>query len=306
MTDSEDPEIQRRRLRIELRQLRKEAGLRQQDVATAMDWSSSKLIRIENGTVRVAPSDVRLLLAHYGVTDPERIEELVGMARVARTDPWGDLRAVYSSDWISFFGLESSALTIRNYEDVYVPGLLQIEDYARAIARVEGLSRDMADRRWEGRQRRQDLHDRKAPPEMSFVLDEAVVRRSIGGPSVMRRQWERLCALGEMPHVTLQVVPFEAGEYASIGRSFVLLEFADPNDDDIVYLEEAGAVRREGVEVTATFADAFAHQQSKALTPDDTLRLLGRLIESAGPADEALQDEQPRPPSSQEATDMDN
>jgi transcriptional regulator with XRE-family HTH domain len=306
MTHSDDPQMQRRRLRVELRQLRKEAGLRQQDVASSMDWSSSKLIRIENGSVRVAPSDVRLLLAHYGVTDPGRIEELVGMARRARTDPWGDMRGVYSSEWITYFGLESSATSIRHYEPIYVPGLLQTEEYARAIFRVEGHSHDAADRMWEGRHRRQDLHDRQQPPEMSFVLDEAVVRRHVGGQSVMRRQWERLRTLSRLPHITLQVLPFAAGEYDSIGRSFILLEFADPNDDDIVYIEQAATVRPDSVEATATFADAFWDQQSKALTPDDTMRLLERLIADTDAVGGSLQEEQPRPPPDQEAARMEN
>ena len=283
MAHSNDPEILRRRLRVELRQLRKEANLRQQDVAEAMDWSASKLIRIENGTVRVAPSDVRVLLAHYGVTEPDRVEDLVGMARLARMDPWADMRPYYSTDWITYFGLESSASAIRNYEDIYVPGLLQIQEYAYAIFRVDEVPRDLADGRWEGRQRRQDLHDRVEPPEMSFMLDEGVVRRLIGGPAVMRRQWLRLREAADLPYVTLRVLPFGNGEYGSMGRSFVLLEFADPNDDDIVYLEEEGTVRPESVEQTATFSDAWDDQRSKALSPDDTKALLDELIGDSEP-----------------------
>lgn len=278
MADSNDPEILRRRLRVELRQLRKDRNLRQQDVAKAMDWSTSKLIRIENGTVRVAPSDVRVLLAHYGVTDRQRVEDLVDKARAARTDPWADMRPNYSADWLTMFGLESSAMSIRSYQDLYVPGQLQIQEYAYAIFRLEQVPPDLADGRWEGRQRRQDLHDRVEPPEMSFMLDEGVLRRLVGGLVVMRRQWLRLRELADLPHMTLRVVPFEKGEYGSMGRSFVLLEFADPNDDDIVFIEEEGTVRREGVEVTATFSDAWDDQQAKALSPDDTKALLDELI----------------------------
>jgi transcriptional regulator with XRE-family HTH domain len=278
MADSNDPEILRRRLRVELRQLRKGRNLRQQDVAEAMDWSTSKLIRIENGTVRVAPSDVRVLLAHYGVTDRQQVEDLVDKARAARTDPWADMRPYYPADWLTMFGLESSAMSIRSFQDLYVPGQLQIQEYAYAIFRLEQVPPDQADGRWEGRQRRQDLHDRVEPPEMSFTLDEAVLRRLVGGPVVMRRQWLRLRELADLSHMTLRVVPFEKGEYGSMGRSFVLLEFADPNDDDIVFIEEEGTVRREGVEVTATFSDAWDDQRAKALSPDDTKALLDELI----------------------------
>lgn len=279
---TEDPEVQWRRLRTELRRLREAAGMRQQDVAEAMLWSPSKLIRIEKGSVRVHPNDVRLLLAHYAVAEAER-DELVRLAMGARNDRWADLRAHHSDDWLSYLGFEASASTIRNYEALYVPGLLQTEAYAMAVYDVEDVSGELAEKRWEGRQRRQELHDLDDPPAMTFVVDEAVVRRMVGGAQAMRRQWRRLREVSDYPHVTLQVLPFEAGVYRSMGRSFVLLELPDSSDPDIVYLEDekGGTVTRDSAEVTALYTDVFLAQTKAALSPGATNDLLDRLITEA-------------------------
>jgi transcriptional regulator with XRE-family HTH domain len=279
---TEDPEVQWRRLRTELRRLREAAGMRQQDVAEAMLWSPSKLIRIEKGSVRVHPNDVRLLLAHYAVAEAER-DELVLLAMGARHDRWADLRPFHSDSWLSYLGFEASASTIRNYETVYVPGLLQTEAYAMSVFRVDEVANDIAEKRWEGRQRRQELHDREDPPAMNFVVDEAAIRRMVGGPHAMRRQWRQLRELSDQPHVTLQVLPFDAGMYRSMGRSFILLELPDPTDPDIVYLEDetGGTVTRDSADATAFYADVFLAQVKAAMSPEATRELLDRLIASA-------------------------
>jgi transcriptional regulator with XRE-family HTH domain len=279
---TEDPEVQWRRLRTELRRLREAAGMRQQDVAEAMLWSPSKLIRIEKGSVRVHPNDVRLLLAHYAVAETER-DELVVLAMGARHDRWADLRPFHSDSWLSYLGFEASASTIRNYEAVYVPGLLQTEAYAMSVFRVDEVANDIAEKRWEGRQQRQELHDREDPPAMSFVVDEAAIRRMVGGPQAMQRQWRRLRELSDQPHVTFQVLPFDAGMYRSMGRSFILLELPDPTDPDIVYLEDetGGTVTRDSVDATAFYADVFLAQVKAAMSPEATRDLLDRLIASA-------------------------
>lgn len=279
---TEGPEVQKRRLRVEIRKLRKEAGLRQQDVASEMDWSASKLIRIENGSVKITPTDVRALLRHYGVNDEKRVAELVGMARSAKVDPWADLRPSHSPDWLAYLDLEASASVIRNYESLFVPGLLQAEEYARSVYRVENLSTELADQRWDGRLRRHDLHDEDQPPLMNFVIDEAVVRREVGGKAVMRRQLERLLENSAFRHVALQILPFGAGIYRSMGRSFVLLEFPDADDDDIVYFEDerGGTVIRDSADVTSEYSDAFLAQQQQALTEDESRQLIEELIVS--------------------------
>lgn len=280
---TEDPEVQWRRLRTELRRLREAAGMRQQDVAEAMLWSPSKLIRIEKGSVRVHPNDVRLLLEHYSVSEAER-DELLRLALGARHDRWADLRAYHSDSWLAYLGFEASASTIRNYESLYVPGLLQTEAYAMSVYAIDEVPRETAEKRWEGRQRRQELHDLDDPPLMTFVVDEAAIRRMVGGPEAMRRQWRRLREMSDYRHVTLQVLPFEAGMYRSMGRSFILLELPGPTDPDIVYLEDetGGTVTRDSAEATAFYADVFLAQTRAALSPDDTKGLLDRLIASAG------------------------
>jgi transcriptional regulator with XRE-family HTH domain len=286
VSTEEDPVVQGRRLRVELRSLRKESGRTQQEVAAELDWSASKLVRIENGGVRIAPSDVRVLLSSYGVTDKGRIDRLVAMARSARQDRWAEYRDLHSHAWLSYLSYESSAVFIRNYEVLYVPGLLQTEEYAMATYRNDGIELTRSQRLWEARLRRQELHDSATPPQMSFTLDEMVVRRATGGAGVMHKQLLRLRELSDLAHVTLQVIPFAVGAYPWMARPFVLLEFSDPKDDDLLYLEDerGGTTTRDDPELTAEYTDAFYKQQELALSPRDTQQFLDDLIERGADA----------------------
>jgi transcriptional regulator with XRE-family HTH domain len=281
---TDDPAVQRRRLRVELRALRKEADLTQRDVAHALDWSPSKLIRIENGDVRITPTDLRALLGHYGVRDSERIDEMVGIARASRKDSWADFKNVHTQPWLTFLAYESSASLIRDYESTYVPGILQTEEYALAAYTALGLDKETAERRWEGRLRRQELHERADPPQMFFVLDEAVIRRQIGGSRVMRRQMDQLKQLSTLPHVSMRVIPFEVGAYLSIGEPFILLEFRDARDDDILHIETpgpgGGVTMRDDVEATSDAVERFLGLEDIALSDSATRQLLDQLIDS--------------------------
>lgn len=278
---TQDPAVQRRRLRVELRSLRKAAGQTQKDVAIAMDWSPSKVIRIENGDVRITPSDLRGLLAHFGVDDPAEVDRLVEIARVAKRDPWSEYRDAHSAGWVAYLGYESSASLIRSFEPAFIPGLLQTEEYASAVFAAYGLGNDVVGKRWEVRLRRQELHDLDEPPEMFFIVDESVIRRAVGGVGVARRQLQRLLDFGKEGHVTLQVLPFSVGAHPSMAEPFIVLEFPGGSDDDFVYLDrpQGGTAVAEETEATGLYVERFLDLEDLALSPDDSRRLIERLID---------------------------
>lgn len=233
-----DPSMHRRRLRAALRQVREEARMTQKDVAVAMDWHPSKLIRIEAGAVRITINDLKVLLAHYGVVDQERIGELVRTARSARERSWWEAhRHVASPQFIQFLGYESSAQIIRNYEPILVPGLLQTEAYARALFRITAPNADarridsLVDLRLE---RQEMLH--RPDVEAHFIIDETVLRRSVGESSTMREQLERLLREAERPNVTIRIVPVSYGYYELCRTPYVIFEF-EPEDGTILYIE---------------------------------------------------------------------
>ncbi len=231
-----DPTIHRRRLRNELRRAREDAHSTQKEVTTAMDWSTSKLIRIESGTVNISTNDLRALLTFYGVT-PDRVDELVQLARAAReVTPWSPWRNVVSPEYLAFLGYESSASIIRNFEPVLIPGLVQTEEYARAV--IETIEpQDKVEPLVDLRMQRQELLVRTNPPKLNFILDEAVIRRRVGGTDVMRRQIRRLLEVSQQAHITVRVVSFEHGMYPRLRVPYVLFEFQADEDEDVLYVE---------------------------------------------------------------------
>jgi transcriptional regulator with XRE-family HTH domain len=233
-----DPTIYRRRLRNELRKAREAAGKTQRDVAAAMDWSQSKLIRIESGAVNISTNDLRALLSHYSI-DPVRADALVDVARAAREVPrWNLYKDVATPEYVAFLGYESSASIIRNFEPLLVPGLLQTEEYARTVLSII-FSRDTqkVDPLVDLRVQRQELLVREPAPSLHFIIDEAVIRRVAGGRDVMRRQLRHLQNLVEYPNITIRIVPFEKGLYRRHRLPYWLFEFPDPEDGDILFVE---------------------------------------------------------------------
>src|SRR6266700_1341664 len=213
--ESLSPAVQRRRLRAELRRVRLEAGLTQEQVATAMDWSLSKLIRIENGTTAgISTNDLKAILLHYKITDEARTAELIALARASRERSWwSTYREIASPRLIQLIEYEQAAYISRNYQSFVIPGMLQTAEYARAS--INQLAPDMpasqVDPRVEIRMKRQELLKRSDPPLMFFIMDEGVVRRLVGGKDVMRQQLRRMIDVTDMPKVTIEVVPFSAG-----------------------------------------------------------------------------------------------
>jgi transcriptional regulator with XRE-family HTH domain len=276
----EDPVVARRRLKTELRQARKDAGRTQRDVAQAMDWSTAKLIRIEGGEARISQNDLIVLLDYYEIHDVERVDALLGLARAARSaEWWSDLPRMFTQDSRRHLSYESSASIIRNYQPLLVPGLLQTEEYTRALLRdLYEHSDEMIDRAWDARQGRQRVHERANPPEMYFLIDEAVIRRPIGGPRVMRRQLIRLQEYAGEPYVSVQVMPFSVGAHPGLNVRFVYLEFPDPNDEDVLYLEEPEQIIRENPEETGKYLDRFFKLQDIAMPAAETVAFLDKAI----------------------------
>jgi transcriptional regulator with XRE-family HTH domain len=230
------PTVRRRRLAIELRRLREAAGLTIEQVAAMLECSDSKISRIETGQVGATPRDVRDMLEIYGVANEQRAE-LIQIAREARQKGWWHAYGDVPVPPAVVFEAEAFSMSI--FQSSVVPGLLQIEDYARAVLRATRpeLPLDQIERRVELRMARQSILTRDQPPVLWAVLDEAVIRRLIGGPEVMRQQLERLSEADALPNVTLQLLPFARGEHAGLGGEFTLIGFPDPGDLDVVYIE---------------------------------------------------------------------
>jgi transcriptional regulator with XRE-family HTH domain len=283
--DRPSPVVQRRRLRTELRKARQDAGLTQEQVAAAMDWSLSKVIRIEAGSVGISTNDLKALLLHYQLDDPDRTRELVALARAARERSWWSVyRDSAPPGLLQLIGYEAASFIIRNFETLLVPGLLQTEDYARAVIRPfeEGATAERVNTLVEIRMRRQEQLDRDDPPLLFFILDEAVVRRLIGGKDVMRRQIRHLIEMADRPNVTIEIVPFRAGPHPGLKGPFVIVEFPDPGDDDVLYLEARGDMIRAGIseegEVSA-YREVFEQLRELSLGPDGSVAYLGRLAD---------------------------
>ena len=272
----------RRQLLAELRRLRPAHVHTQRQVADALDWSPSKVTRIESGAVSLSVTDLRALLGFYEVADPDLVERLVDLARRSRRarSPFAAYADLFSVVALRFFDFEHTASRIGEVELLVVPGLLQTEEYARALMGVHGMRAEKTERFVGSRRVRQQLLDRADPPELSFVVDESVLLRTIGGPVVMRAQLERLRELARRPNVAIRVIPLALGEHVGRRGPFVLLTFGGTNDPDVVYLEQrrGDALFQEELEVVANHRRLFAELEECAARPDELGAYVDRAI----------------------------
>jgi transcriptional regulator with XRE-family HTH domain len=280
--DNPSPAVQRRRLRTELRRARQQAGLTQEQVADAMDWSLSKVIRIEAGTVGISTNDIKALLRSYKIVDDEQVANLVTLARAGRERSWqSGYRDAVSPRLLQLIEYEAAASITRNFQPLLIPGLVQTEEYARVIlTQFAGqATAERIDAQVEVRMRRQELLERSDPPLAFFIMDEAVTRRLIGGKTVMRRQLRKLIDLAVKPHLTIEVVPFSAGVHPGLQGSFVIHEFPDPADDDVLYLEnpQGDLISRDSPEEILHYREVFEALRKLSLGPDDSLTFLDKL-----------------------------
>jgi transcriptional regulator with XRE-family HTH domain len=281
-TESPSPAVQRRRLKTELRRARQQAGLTQEQVAVAMEWSLSKVIRIEAGTVGISANDLKALLGLYNLQGPAEVDNLLTLARAGRERPWQNVyKDVASARLLQFIEFEAAASVTRNFQPLIVPGLLQTTDYARVMLRQ--LKGDLSDARIDAlvdvRMRRQELLDRDDAPLLFFVLDEAAARRVVGGTQVMRRQLDRLTELAARPRITVEVLPFSAGAYPALNGSFVIQEFPDSADADVLYQEgpQGEEIRSDDQELITHYREIFEELRNLSLSPQDSLSFLNGL-----------------------------
>lgn len=273
------PTLRRRQLGMELRRQREHAGVTIDQVALRLDCSASKISRIETGHTGVTPRDVRDMLVMYN-TPAETVQILVEFAREAREKGWWHLYGdVLTSAYV---GLEAAADQIWGYEAQVVPGLLQTESYARALlvnARP-GVSDAEVDRRVRVRTSRQSLLSQNEPIDYWVVLDEAVLRRPVGDPGVMRQQLAHLVAVAARPNVTLQVLPFAAGAHPAMDGTFTLLLYEGSANQNCVFTANAvGGLFLEKDDEIQRYAFIFDHLRSCSLTPDDSIAMIASLAE---------------------------
>lgn len=292
MAIADDPAVARRRLKGEMRTARAKARLAREEAAAALDWSLSKMVRIETGDQGVSVTDLRAMLQLYEVTDEKTVQELAELARTSRGQTWwGGYRDVVTKQYGQLLGFESSASYIRVFHPLLVPGLLHTDDYAFELRRVR-MSDERARKLTELLVMRQErLFDQPKSPEVDqpksleagFVFGEEALNRLIGGPTVMRRQLRHLLEVIKRPAVSIQIMPFSAGAHVGLIGSFTLLGLQD-SGEDLLFLEGAGGdiVNRDDQDMIDAFTTHFGTLSSQALPENETAALINRRIDELG------------------------
>ncbi|WP_370419501.1 helix-turn-helix domain-containing protein [Streptomyces sp. QH1-20] len=281
--------VQRRQLRTELKKARARAGLTQLEVAARMDWSPSKLIRIEAGQVGISTDDLRALLHEYGIVDPQRLDYFLGLALASAKLPYREYRDLLPRPYMNLLSVEVAASIVRSFEPLVIPGMLQIEEYARAtsLAFSPHITGARLDRAVEARLQRQKLLASEHRPEFFFIIDEAAIHRWTGGPGVMKSQLLHLKEMATRPGISIQIVPFSIGAHVGLQGSFVLLEF-NGEMDDILYLEKTSgdSVFSDDTEATSRYLETFWALEAQA-PREDLPHVIDRAIEGMNGVPEA-------------------
>lgn len=277
------PTVRRRRLGAELRRLREAAGVNVDQVCDLLRCSVSKVSRLENGRVPVRTRDVSDLLTLYGVTDEKHREALLTLARESRRRGWWHPYHDVVPAWFEIYiGLEADASSISVYESQLVHGLLQTADYARHVIRADApeATEEEVERKVSLRLNRQTRLTSDNPPRLWVILDEAVLRRQVGGAAVMRRQLAHLAKSAELPNVTIQVLPFSVGAHAGLGSTFSILGFPDEADHNVVYIEEAaGSLYLERPAEIRRYRVKLDHLMASALRPEESIEMIAKISE---------------------------
>ncbi|OHV50978.1 XRE family transcriptional regulator [Frankia sp. B2] len=271
-----------RRLAFELRRLREAAGLTREQVSEETGINPATLYRHETATASSRPQRRTMiaLLNMYGVTDQQRAD-LLALSREADAQGWlRPYHAELPEHYTAYISFEAEARTVRNYESLFIPGLLQTEDYARAVIRgnLPMASQTEIDQRVQARMERQALLAKEDPLRLWAVVDEAAVHRQVGGPKVMHRQLARITEAAGEPHITVQVIPYAAGAHAGMLGSFVLMDFPNSADPEIIYVESmAGDLFLEAEADIRRYRLSFDNLAAVALSPDDSTSLIASL-----------------------------
>jgi hypothetical protein len=265
--------------------MRESAEMTASQVDRKLGWADGKLARMERGDwIRPNPRDVRDLLDVYEVTDEVVREKLLTLARQGRERGWWHpYRDMLSPPYTTYIGLEAEAASVRTSQLIVIPGLLQTGDYARSLISTGPgeVSEEEVARRVQLRETRQELLTQEDDPlRLWAVMDEAALRRGVGGRDVMRAQMRHLLDLGSLARVTLQVIPFDAGAHPGTAGPFSLLEFPHPDDPEAAYVETVGGeLFIENLEEVKAYRVAFERLTAFALTPPETLRFIADLTE---------------------------
>jgi len=279
------PTVLRILLGTQLRKLREVKGVTREHAGYEIRSSESKISRMELGRVGFKERDVADLLTLYGVTDEEERTALLNLARQANAPGWWNQYSDLLPSWFqAYLDLEAAAELIRTYEVQFVPGLLQTEDYARAVVLLAHDDRDEVERRVALRRDRQQTLLRSDPGQLWAVVDEAALRRPIGGRAVMHKQLQSLIEATEMPNVRLQVVPFHAGGHAAAGGAFTILRFPDPALPDVVYVEQLTSAlyldKRDDVDYYVAAMERLCVKADQPTETADTLRRILAVVDS--------------------------
>lgn len=279
MASSVNPTVRRRRLGQELRRLRELKGMTAEEVAERLLVSQSKISRLENGRRSISQRDVRDLCGVYEVEDQRIVDSLMQMAKDSRQQGWwhsfGDI------PYSVYIGLETDAASLRIYDPQVVPGLLQTRPYAEALiagALPETAQADI-DKRVQVRMRRQDrISAPENPLRLWTVLDEAALHRVVGSRLVMREQLEHLIEQSQLPHVTVQVIPFEMGAHPGLNGQYAILEFPDAADSSVVYIEGVTSdLYLEKAADVQKYSVMYEHLRAQALNVEQSREVISRL-----------------------------
>jgi len=276
------PTVLRILLGAQLRRLREAKRITLEDAGRVIRASHSKISRLETGRVGFKDRDISDLLTFYGVTDEKERASLRALAQRANAPGWWhDYSDILPSWFEAYVGLEEVATQVRAYEVQFVPGLLQSEDYARAVTLLghdDELPREV-ERRVRLRMARQAVLERAEPPNVWAVVDEAVLRRPAGSPAVMQGQLKHLLDLAERPNITIQIMPFRAGGHSAAGGAFSILRFAEPDLPDVVYLEQlTSSLYLDKPEVVDSYLKVMERVCMEAATPADSIDAIAAIL----------------------------
>lgn len=275
------PTVRLRRLAGELRALRQAAGLTREDTADQTNINSATLYRIETAKARPQKRTLLALLDKYGVADPARRAALLELSKQATQLGWlQEYESELPEEYTTYISFESEARSVRNYESLFVPGLLQTEGYTRAIvtASVPDASESIIQQQVETRAHRQQSITKDTPLKLWAIVDEAVLHREVGGREVMNGQLSYLAEMARQPQITFQVLPFKVGAHPGMHGAFAVMDFPDPADPELVYIENmAGALYLEKEADVRRYAEMFDQLRAAALNTADSHQLVARL-----------------------------
>lgn len=267
----------------QLRRLREASGVSREAAGDAIRASHAKISRLELGQVSFKERDVADLLTLYGVTDTDERESFLSLVRRANVPGWWHQYNDILPAWFEqYLGLEEAAAISRTYEVQFIPGLLQTEDYARAVITLghPHAYPEAIERRVQLRMARRELLARPRPPTLWAVVDEAALRRPVGGRKVMHAQLRHLIEMSELPNVTVQIAPFQVGGHAAAGGPFTILRFAQPDLPDIVFIEQLTSAlyldKREDVDHYAAVMDRLCVESD---SPAKTKAILDGIVQ---------------------------